>query len=233
PCGTSSRRPPAMPAMTLVISPVSGASGHGRAPRTPPGRALPATDGSRKTTQSQHRSLLEPHPKGPFAVHIDYWSCQRARRLCNRSPQENPVHHGRRLAVTAGATVLGLAAMSGVSYAETSTPPAERVRTAEEAKPPGTSKTTKTTRITKTTRAAKAGPAAKTRKGAEAPALDLRLGVGLGYDERTRTASAGLDLGAGVRTSGGEAGVRVKTGVSASPAEPSVKAGAEVEAKAK
>src|SRR5690606_15761812 len=108
------------------------------------------------------------------------------------SPQENPVHHGRRLAVTAGATVLGLAAMSGVSYAETSTPPAERVRTAEEAKPPGTSKTTKTTRIAKTARAAKAakaakaGPAARTRKGAKAPALDLRLGVGLGYDERTR-----------------------------------------------
>jgi hypothetical protein len=90
------------------------------------------------------------------------------------------VHHGKRLAVTAGATVLGIAAMSGVSHAETSPPPARHaahpfgdaaLKTAALKKAPQkkaapkkiTLKKSATPKSTKTT---KAPVKAKTRKAA-------------------------------------------------------------------
>ncbi|TDC50067.1 hypothetical protein E1281_22500 [Actinomadura sp. KC345] len=122
------------------------------------------------------------------------------------------------MAVTAGATVLGIAAMSGVSHAESSPPPV-KPKLADHK--PAEKK------------AAKKGDARKPVKRKQEPTLDLRLNAKLDHDERTSTTTAGLDLGAGVKTSEGEAGLRVKTGARVSAKNSRVTAGAEVEAKAR
>jgi hypothetical protein len=160
--------------------------------------------------------------------------------------------------VTAGATVLGIAAMSGVSNADTSRPPAApspfRLASAEQpvgahehplkarkhavhpakhrprAKSPAHKVKVKRAKAA-TKPAAKAKQAAKAKPAAKpaAPALDLHLNATLAYDQRTNTAGVGLDLGAGVRTPGGEAGLRVRTGASVGLNDATLKAGARVD----
>ncbi|WP_433238880.1 hypothetical protein [Actinomadura nitritigenes] len=149
--------------------------------------------------------------------------------------------------MTAGATVLGLAAMSGVSNADASRPPADRpsLRLAPAAQPAGTHKlkARKPARPAEHRHRAKspvhkvkrARPAAKTVAKAKpsAPGLDLHLNATLAYDQRTNTASAGLDLGAGVRTPEGEAGLRVRTGASVGLNDATLNAGARVDGNAR
>lgn len=148
--------------------------------------------------------------------------------------------------MTAGATVLGLAAMSGVSNADASRPPADRpsLRLASAAQPAGTHKlkARKPARPAENRHRAKsplhkvkrarpaAEPVAKARPAA--PVLDLHLNATLAYDRRTNTAGAGLDLGAGVRTPDGEAGLRVRTGASAGLNDATLNAGARVDGNA-
>jgi hypothetical protein len=148
--------------------------------------------------------------------------------------------------VTAGATVLGIAAMSGVSNADTSQPPADRspflLASAEH--PVGAHKHPLKARkhpahpakqrqrvksAAHKVRAKRTKAAAKPVAKPAAPALDLHLNATLAYDERTKTASAGLDLGAGVRTPDGEAGLRVRTGASAGLGDATLAAGARVD----
>ncbi|QKG26001.1 hypothetical protein [Actinomadura verrucosospora] len=155
--------------------------------------------------------------------------------------------------MTAGATVLGIAAMSGVSNADASRPPAAHspLRLASAAHPAGIREHPLKARKhpvhpakvrhrvksparkadghkVKVKRAKAPAKPAATAKPA-APALDLRLNATLAYDRRTNTAGVGLDLGAGVRTPGGEAGLRVRTGASVGLNDATLKGGARVD----
>ncbi|TDC81417.1 hypothetical protein, partial [Actinomadura sp. 7K507] len=136
--------------------------------------------------------------------------------------------------MTAGATVLGIAAMSGVSHAETSPPPVKTKLAESKAAGQESDKRKPAKRKPAKHGSSKNGPAKQgPAKQGQGPTLDLRLGATLDHDERTRTTTAGLDLGAGVKTSEGEAGLRVKTGASVSLKNGKAAAGAEVEAKAR
>ncbi|MGH3243833.1 MAG: hypothetical protein ACRDNL_25870, partial [Spirillospora sp.] len=126
--------------------------------------------------------------------------------------------------MTAGATVLGIAAMSGVSHAETSQPSAKQAArpfksVAPKKEPPKTALKTKTITPKKATTPKKTVKKAETGKGAAAKTespLSLRLAPTLKYDEPSRTASVGLDLGVGLGSKDNGLNVRVGAGVNAS-----------------
>lgn len=148
--------------------------------------------------------------------------------------------------MTAGATVLGIAAMSGVSNADASRPPAHQpsLRLASAAQPAGTREPKARRHPARPAghRLRAKGPAHKVKvKRAKptaqptakakpaAPALDLHLTATLAYDRRTNTAGAGLDLGAGVRTPDGEVGLRVRAGANVGLNDATLNAGARVD----
>ena len=145
--------------------------------------------------------------------------------------------------MTAGATVLGIAAMSGVSHAETSPPPvkpklADHTPAGQKAAKKKDGKDRPAKHKPARNRPAKSKPvehepvkSKPARK--QVPELDVRVNAELDHDERTGTTTAGLDLGAGVKTTEGRAGLRVKAGARVSLKNNRATAGAEVEAKAR
>ncbi|GAA2162805.1 hypothetical protein [Actinomadura napierensis] len=141
--------------------------------------------------------------------------------------------------MTAGATVLGIAAMSGVSNADASRPPAEhsplrlasaKVPAHAHTRPAHPVKLRHPAKVTAKKARKHAKPAASVKRAKPAaPALDVHLSATLAYDQRTNTVGAGVDLGAGVRTPGGDAGLRVRTGASVGLNDATLMAGARVD----